>query len=121
MKKYCKYLSQLWDTQKLSIITIFLSALGIGYSLYSEYQELATLLGNIIAIIIGLFIYKAQRRILPWDIIERLNCEFKEITRHLERNFDVLVAIDTTKGIPSIMHIVRASRSMCIWKTGVVV
>mgnify|MGYP003312556384 CR=1 FL=1 len=100
-----KYIKQLWYTQRLSVLTIALSVVGIICSLYFEKDKLITLFGNIIAIVIGLFIYKAQRRILPWDIIERLDCEFKEMTRHLERNFDVLESIDTTQGIPSVIHI----------------
>ena len=103
--KYKKYFSLLWATQKLSIIIVILLSIGILYSPCIKNNELTKLLGSIIAIVIGLFIYRAQRRILPWDVLKRLNCEFKEITRHLERNFEVLESIQTTKGIPSLIHI----------------
>lgn len=71
-----------------------------------EQVAFSKLLGGILTIMIGLFVYKAQKRVLNWDIRNRLVCELNEICRHLQRNLEVLNAIDTDSNKKiSVMHI----------------
>lgn len=69
--------------------------------------DFLTLFGSILTIMVGLFVYKAQKRVLNWDIRNRLICEFDEIYRHLQRNSEVLDAIKniTFAKKVSVMHI----------------
>lgn len=71
-----------------------------------EQVAFSKLLGGILTIMIGLFVYKAQKRVLNWDIRNRLVCELNEICRHLQKNLEVLNAIDTDSNKKiSVMHI----------------
>lgn len=66
------------------------------------------LLGSVLTIMVGLFVYKAQKRVLNWDIRNRLICEFDEIHRHLQRNLEVLDAIKDSMSVTkkvSVIHI----------------
>ena len=63
-----------------------------------------TLFGSILAIMVGLFVYKAQKRVLAWDIRNRLICEYDELYRHLQRNLEVLNAIKIDRKV-SVLHI----------------
>lgn len=69
--------------------------------------DVLKLLGSLLTIMVGLFVYKAQKRVLNWDIRNRLICEFDEIYRHLQRNSEVLDAIKniTSAKKVSVMHI----------------
>lgn len=102
-----------WEESKVSLILIILLFAAIfiatkyGHVKFFELygKEFFGLCGSIIAIIIGLFVYKAQRRILSWDIRNRLICEYQEIYRHLGKNLEVLESINIDEGVPSILHI----------------
>ena len=63
------------------------------------------ILGSVLAVMIGLFVYKAQKRVLSWDIRNRLICELDELYRHLQSNLEVLELMSVSKGKPSMMHL----------------
>lgn len=98
------WIKMIWSEFKLSFI-IFAILFILMLITYKGNSEIFKLCGNVIIVIIGLFIYKAQRRVLLWDIRNRLICEYKEIYRHLTKNLEVLESIDIEQGIPSTMHI----------------
>lgn len=57
------------------------------------------------AVLLGLIVYRAQRRLLIYQIVERVSGELSEIYRHLGANLEVLEKIDSSKGVPSLLHI----------------
>lgn len=61
--------------------------------------------GTIGAVGLGLFVYRQQRQLLLTQIVSRLSGELTEIHRHLGANIVVLNMIDSSKGIPSLVHI----------------
>ncbi len=81
------------------MFTIFRSILKI------EDKELISFLGTISALLIGLIVYRAQNRLLINQIVNRVAGELIEIYRHLGANLEVVDMIDSTKGVPSILHI----------------
>ena len=105
------WIKMLWSEFYVQIFILFIMLLL--YILINRFicvrqDDLLKLLGSVLTIMVGLFVYKAQKRVLNWDIRNRLICEFDEIYRHLQRNLEVLDA--TNKSLignqkVSVMHI----------------
>ena len=115
VKKVWLWISMLFNEFGIQGFVLIISCLAyfVAKSLFPDICEctsesnddLLTFLGGIIAIMAGLFVYKAQKRLLCWDIRNRLVCELKEMYRHLQRNLEVLKQMDVSMGKPSAMHI----------------
>lgn len=104
------WIKMLWSEFYVQIFILFIMLLL--YILINRFicvrqDDLLKLLGSVLTIMVGLFVYKAQKRVLNWDIRNRLICEFDEIYRHLQRNSEVLDAIKniTSAKKVSVMHI----------------
>ncbi|MBR5540882.1 MAG: hypothetical protein IKU64_00770 [Bacteroides sp.] len=69
------------------------------------YVEMLKPIGSILAVMVGLIVYKAQKRVLTWNIRDRLICELKEMYRHLDKNLEVLEVMQQSEEKPSMMHI----------------
>lgn len=101
----------LWSEFYVQIFILFIMLLL--YILINRFicvrqDDLLKLLGSVLTIMVGLFVYKAQKRVLNWDIRNRLICEFDEIYRHLQRNLEVLDAMNKSligDQKVSVMHI----------------
>ena len=57
------------------------------------------------ALMLGLIVNRAQKRLLISQIVNRVSGELLEIYRHLGANLEVLDKIDTEVGVPSLLHI----------------
>lgn len=68
-------------------------------------NEWLRFVGTIGAVGLGLFVYRQQRQLLLTQIVSRLSAELEEIYRHLGANIVVLNMIESSKGIPSLVHI----------------
>ena len=105
------WIKMLWSEFYVQIFILFIMLLL--YILINRFicvrqDDLLKLLGSVLTIMVGLFVYKAQKRVLNWDIRNRLICEFDEIYRHLQRNLEVLDAMNKSLiGVQkvSVMHI----------------
>ena len=93
--------------QLFILASLILSCCFINSFIDEAKIDVLKLLGSVLNIMVGLFVYKAQKRVLNWDIRNRLICEFDEIYRHLQRNSEVLDAIKniTFAKKVSVMHI----------------
>ena len=105
------WIKMLWSEFYVQIFILFIMLLL--YILINRFicvrqDDLLKLLGSVLTIMVGLFVYKAQKRVLNWDIRNRLICEFDEIYRHLQRNLEVLDAMNKSligDQKVSVMHI----------------
>lgn len=61
--------------------------------------------GTISAVLLGLIVYRAQKRVMLYQIVNRISGELSEIYRHLGENMNVIESINLNKGIPSQLHI----------------
>lgn len=73
-------------------------------------DDLLRLIGGVLAIVFGLFVYKAQKRVLNWNIRNRLICEFNEIHRHLQRNLEVLETMKKNKESDKKVSVMRVEK-----------
>ena len=111
MRSSWLWIKMLWGEFNVQIFIlgiIMLFSLFIDKCVSTAQVDYLELLGSVLAIMVGLFVYKAQKRVLNWDIRNRLICEFDEIYRHLQRNLEVLSAINdaiNTEQKVSVMHI----------------
>ena len=105
------WIKMLWSEFYVQIFILFIMLLL--YILINRFicvrqDDLLKLLGSVLTIMVGLFVYMAQKRVLNWDIRNRLICEFDEIYRHLQRNLEVLDAMNKSligDQKVSVMHI----------------
>lgn len=70
-----------------------------------ENGEWLRFMGTISAVLLGLVVYRAQKRVLSIQIVKRVSSELEEIYRHLGENINVINSIDLSKGVPSQLHI----------------
>lgn len=84
----------------VGLFTYFLCKwLGIGNGEWLRFM------GTISAVLLGLVVYRAQKRVLSIQIVKRVSSELEEIYRHLGENINVINSIDLSKGVPSQLHI----------------
>lgn len=100
-----------WQRRILDVWIPIVVLLVLGGSMFIEFEDpniksdVIRLAGSIGAVVLGLWVYRFQRRLLLSQIVDRVSGELAEIHRHLGANIVVLKNIDSSNGIPSLLHI----------------
>lgn len=100
-----------WQRRILDVWIPIVVFLVLGGSMFIEFEDpniksdVIRLAGSIGAVVLGLWVYRFQRRLLLTQIVDRVSGELVEIYRHLGANLVVLNQLDSLNGIPSLLHI----------------
>ena len=101
--KWRRLIIDAWIPVVVFIAIVFFSLIKIQDKNFQG--DILRLVGSIGAVVLGLWVYRFQRRLLLTQIVDRVSGELAEIYRHLGANILVLRNIDSSKEIPSLLHI----------------
>ncbi len=104
--KWRRYIDDWWlIVSLLSCEAIIFILCYYKFGMSADNDNFWGIAGTISAVLLGLIVYRAQKRVMLYQIVNRISGELSEIYRHLGENMNVIECIDLTKGVPSQLHI----------------